>query len=148
MKTKLALLALCAVLFGTGCAASLRVHPRPSPMPAPNPPPVAVIQPMSYQEAINAGLSYAHQRGYDAHVKQAHLTGNDIWKVKLGVSRPNASGKLHLEFDAYSRSLIKADEKVKARHGKHSRDRDDDQDDDDDDDERQQGHRASAVGRD
>jgi hypothetical protein len=143
MKTKLTLIALTALMVSTGCATTVRVG-RPTPPP---PPPVVVAQPMTYNEAVQLGLSYAHQRGFNANVQEAHMTGNQVWKVKLNVFRGPESGKLKLDYDAYSRALLRADEKVKVRgHGHKHASWDDD--DDDDREDRVVGHRASAANRD
>ncbi len=92
---------------------------------------------MDYREAVGRGTDECRSRGYDCGLKEAHATGNGRWMVKFAVYRPNAKGHLHLEYDAFSRALIRADEKVKAKGGK-GHDRDDD--DDDDDHGRGRGH--------
>jgi hypothetical protein len=79
---------------------------------------------MSYDEAVSLGLGQCRSRGYQCELKEAHMTGNDVWKVKFRASASNARGHLHLDYDAYSRALLKIDEKVKDKGG--------DWDDDDD----------------
>jgi hypothetical protein len=81
---------------------------------------------MSYSEAVDLGFGQCRSRGYECQLKEAHRTGNDVWKVKFRAFAHDAKGHLHLDYDAYSRNLLKVDEKVKAR-------RDDDDWDDDDD---------------
>lgn len=153
---KLIPLAIAVALVGSGCAVRMtrgehrRLPPPPpgtsypAPAPAPAPPPPVVYR-MSYDEAVHMATQYAAARGYSSYVKKAHLTGNDVWKVKLQVRRADARGKLHVDFDAFSREVIRAQENVKYR--KHARD--DDHDDDDDDDRRGKGrvHGAGAVVR-
>jgi hypothetical protein len=56
------------------------------------------------------------------------MTGNDVWKVKFRAFAPGAKGHVHLDYQAYSRALLKVNEKVKAQGGDH--DDDDDWDDD------------------
>lgn len=70
---------------------------------------------MSRSEAISAGYSVCQQRGYRCDLKKAKLTGKDRWKVKFDARRGDARGKLHLEFDAYSRRLRGIDDNVKVR---------------------------------
>jgi hypothetical protein len=121
---------LGALLLVSGCIVA-RVpgpvvvhHPGPSPRPPPPPPrPVA----MTYNDAVNLGFGQCRSRGYDCQLQEAHLTGDSVWKVKFRASASGAKGHLHLDYDAYSRNLLKVDEKVKG-HG----DRGDDDDDDDD----------------
>lgn len=81
---------------------------------------------MSYDEAVRRGFDQCRSRGYRCELQEAHLTGNNVWKVKLRAFAQGAKGHLHLDFDAYSRNLLKVDEKVKGRGG---RDWDDDDDD-------------------
>jgi hypothetical protein len=84
---------------------------------------------MSYNEAVGLGSDFCRSRGYECHLKEAHKTGNDVWKVKFRAFASGAKGHVHLDYDAWSRSLLKVDEKVKARRD----DRDDDDDEWDDD---------------
>jgi len=89
---------------------------------------------MSYDEAVSLGFSQCRTRGYQCDLKEAHRTGNDVWKVKFRAwVSDDARGHLHLDYDAYSRALLKVDDKMKARRG------DDDDDDDDRDDGRGHG---------
>ncbi|MFL5321540.1 MAG: hypothetical protein ACJ790_17895, partial [Myxococcaceae bacterium] len=88
--------------------------------------------------------NYAASRGFSSNVKEAHLERNNSqWKVHLAVFRGESRGWMHLEYDAYSRGLLRAEEKVKDHHGHghHGEGRWDDEDDGDDD-----YHEASAVG--
>jgi hypothetical protein len=78
---------------------------------------------MSYDEAVGLGSQFCQSRGYECQLKEAHRTGNDVWKVKFAAFTPGARGHVHLDYDAYSRALLKVDEKVKAQR--------DDWDDDD-----------------
>ena len=82
---------------------------------------------MSYDEAVGLGFGQCRSRGYECRLKEAHRTGNDVWKVKFHAFAPGAKGHLHLDYDAYTRNLLKVNEKVKGRRG------DDDWDDDGDD---------------
>jgi hypothetical protein len=83
---------------------------------------------MTYDEAVGFGLQFCRSRGYECQLKEAHMTGNSVWKVKFRASTPGAKGKLHLDYHAYSRELLRVDEKVKAK--KDGWDDDDDRDDD------------------
>ena len=96
---------------------------------------------MGYDEAVALGHNFCRSRGYDCRLKEAHpAEGGDKWKVKFAAFAPGARGHMHLEYNAYSRALLKVDEKVKDRdeghghgrgrgrgrgHDKHDRDWDD-----------------------
>jgi hypothetical protein len=82
---------------------------------------------MSYNDAVSLGLEHCRARGYQCELKEAHRTGNDVWKVKLRAFAPGAKGHVHLDYNAYTRALLKVDEKVKARkdEGWEDDDRDD-----------------------
>jgi hypothetical protein len=82
---------------------------------------------MGYNEAVALGAEFCRSRGYECKLKEAHKTGNDVWKVKFRAYAPGAKGHVHLDYQAYSRALLKVDEKVKAKRGG----RDDDWNDDD-----------------
>ena len=82
---------------------------------------------MSYNEAVSTGFSECRARGYRCELKEAHLKGNDVWKVKFHAFARGARGHLHIDYHAYTRELLRIDEKVKGR----DRDRDDWDDDDD-----------------
>lgn len=152
MNNKLIALVALSLTAVTGCAVRV-ARPDVRPVPQRQERPVVVApQRMNYDEAVHRALDYARVRGFEAEVKEAHLTGNDIWKVKLDVVRPDAKGKLHVELDAYSREVLRAQEHVKYKKAKHAKgDRRDDRDDDDDDDEdyrsagRGKVHCAAAV---
>ncbi|AKJ07387.1 putative lipoprotein [Archangium gephyra] len=64
-------------------------------------------------------------------LKEAHLTGKDVWKVKFHAFAPGARGHLHLDYHAYTGELLRIDEKIKDRDRDRDRDRDDWDDDDD-----------------
>ncbi|HYO73576.1 MAG TPA: hypothetical protein VEU33_46670 [Archangium sp.] len=115
MRIVLLLGLLC---LAPGCLVRGYRLPRYEPRP---PPPRA----MSYDEAVSLGFSECRSRGYRCELKEAHLTGRDVWKVKFHAFARDARGHLHLDYDAYTRELLRVDEKVK------DRDRDDDDDDDD-----------------
>jgi hypothetical protein len=92
---------------------------------------------MSYDEALALGSRYAESRSLAYRIKDADLERKRIWKLKFEVWRRHARGHLRLEYDAYSRALLRAEEKISDK-----RDRDgDDDDDDDDDDRRREGRR-------
>jgi hypothetical protein len=95
----------------------------------PGHPPPPASGPMGYNEAVALGSEFCRSRGYECQLKEAHMTGNDVWKVKFRAYAGDAKGHVHLNYQAYSRALLKVDEKVKARRD----DRDNDWDDDDDD---------------
>lgn len=93
---------------------------------------------MGYDEAVSRGNDFCRSRGYDCRLKEAHaVSGGDRWKVKFAAYAPNGRGHIHLEYNAYSRELLKVDEKLKGRghgkgwgRGKHDRDWNDDDWDD------------------
>lgn len=93
-----------------------------------SPPPPPPSRAMNYDEAVGLGFQFCRSRGYDCQLKEAHMTGNDVWKVKFRAFAPGAKGHVHLDYQAYSRALLRVDEKVKAKGG--GRD-DDDWDDHD-----------------
>ena len=120
----------------SGCAWQLDAGPvpvEPPPGPPPGPPPA---NRMSYDEAVQLGAGYAQNRGFESRLKKAELERGRIWKVKLQVRNQSTHGELRLAYDAYSRALVDADEKLKSWKG-HG---DDDDDDDDDDDGHGHGH--------
>ncbi|MFY0571355.1 hypothetical protein ACN28E_47035 [Archangium lansingense] len=93
---------------------------------------------MSYDEAVSLGFSECRGRGYRCDLKEAHLKGNDVWKVKFQAYAPSAKGHLHIDYHAYTRELLRIDEKVK--------DRDKGRDWDDDDDGRGHGRGKKKKG--
>jgi hypothetical protein len=130
------ILLLGLLSLAPGCVLHARGYyprPAPQPVPAPQPPPPSGPRAMSYDEAVSLGLSQCHSRGYRCELKEAHLTGKDVWKVKFHAwASGNARGHLHLDYNAWSRALLKVDDKMKAR-------KDDDWDDDGRDDGRGHG---------
>ncbi len=143
---KLILPALFLMLAGTGCTVRVtRQEPtwRPAPppvatrpLPRPPPPPPARIERMDRREAMAVAIHHARRRGFrDVEVDKVHLTGNDVWKVKLEVERRGAEGKMHVDLDAWTREVIRAQEQVKYRphRGK------------DWDDDRKKGKRVGAA---
>jgi hypothetical protein len=95
---------------------------------------------MSYDEAVSLGFSQCRSRGYQCELQEAHLTGNDVWKVKFRAFANGARGHLHIDYNAYSRAILKLDEKVKGRG--------DDWDDDDDDHGHGHGKKKGHAKRD
>ncbi len=88
-------------------------------------------------------------RAISEHKRRVVLRSVDIgatgwaltaWKVSLEVRDPNTRGEIKLAFDAYSRTLLKADEKLKSKRG-HDHDDDDDDHEDDHDEDRERRHR-------
>ncbi|AKU92936.1 hypothetical protein [Vulgatibacter incomptus] len=121
---------LAGSLLSTGCAMGVAVRPpvettiyvpAPPPRRAPLPPPPPPPQrgPMSRNEAISLGQSYCYDRGFDCWLDGANLAKHDsLWKVKFTARGRRSQGKLHLEFDAWSGDLVRADEKGQLRkHG-------------------------------
>jgi hypothetical protein len=96
--------------------------------------PPAPPRPMNYNEAVNMGFQFCRSRGYECQLKDAHMKGYEVWKVKFTAFAPGARGHVHLDYDAYSRALLKVKENVRARKGDWK-----DDDDDDDDDDRGRG---------
>lgn len=83
-------------------------------------------QPMSYQEAVGWGAQYCAQRGYGCQLRDAHLSGRRVWKLRYTATRDGQWGDVRLEVDAWSRVLLHAREKFKApRHHDHDDDDDD-----------------------
>ncbi|NOK07741.1 hypothetical protein HNS30_01585 [Corallococcus exercitus] len=114
-RMRLSLL-LGSLLLSSGCivAETRPSHPhRPPPRPPPPSRPVA----MGYDEAVRRGFDQCRARGYRCELQEAHLTGNDVWKVKFRVDGRGEKGHLHLDYDAYSRNLIKVNDKVKDKGG-------------------------------
>jgi hypothetical protein len=96
---------LGSLLMLSGCVVAPARPPRPPPRP------VA----MNYDEAVDRGFGECRARGYRCELQEAHRTGNNVWKVKLRAYAPGAKGHLNLDYDAYSRNLIKVNEKVKGK---------------------------------
>ncbi|WP_241759028.1 hypothetical protein [Pyxidicoccus parkwayensis] len=143
---RIALLLVGGLLLAPGCVVHTRPLPRSAPRPQPPPPPPPPRpSAMSYNEAVDLGYGQCRSRRYECRLKDAHRTGNDVWKVKYEVFGPGpAKGHLHLDFDAWSRNLLKVDDKVKARRG----DWDDDNDWDDDDHGHGRGKKKGHAHRD
>ncbi|HLL52610.1 MAG TPA: hypothetical protein VK447_03630 [Myxococcaceae bacterium] len=93
--------------------------------------PPATTQPMGYNEAVERGQAECRARGYNCVLKKADLTGRNVWKLKFDVFAGESRGRLHLDLDAYSRAVLKVNEKLKGHgrgrgHGGWDRDDDDD----------------------
>ena len=98
---------------------------------------------MGRHEAMSLAVQHARSRGFrDVEVDKVHLTGNDVWKVKLEVERRDAEGKMHVDLDAWTREVIRSQEQVKYRKHKHDR-----WDDDRDKGKGKRVHKATAVAR-
>lgn len=61
------------------------------------------------------GHAQCRARGYRCELKEAHLKGGDVWKVKFRAFAPGAKGHLHIDYQAYTREILRIDEKVKGR---------------------------------
>ncbi len=70
---------------------------------------------MNYNEAVNLGFQFCRSRGYECQLQDAHMTGNDVWKVKFTAFAAGAKGHVHLDYNAYSGELLRVDEKVKTK---------------------------------
>jgi hypothetical protein len=88
---------------------------------------------MTYEEAVQLGSNYARDHGYGYRLREAHLSDGHLWRVNFRIFERERWGRLHLEFDAYSRQLVNADERLGRRHG------DDDEDDDEEHEHRRRG---------
>jgi hypothetical protein len=108
-------LLLGSLLLSSGCIVA-ETRPSRPPRPPPRPPPSRPVA-MGYDEAVRRGFDQCRSRGYRCELQEAHRTGNDVWKVKLWAYAPGAKGHLHLDYDAYSRNLLRVDEKVKGGPG-------------------------------
>jgi hypothetical protein len=74
---------------------------------------------MSYDEAVHQGYQLCRSRGYHCHLRNAHRTGNDVWKLQYEASAGNARGHLLADYHVYSRELLRVDERVARRdHGR------------------------------
>ena len=136
--TSMALIPIALVVLAAagGCIVRRSGYGPPGPPPA-GPPPGR--PPMSYEEAVDTGARYAQSRGYAFRLKKAELEHHHhVWEVRFAVHRNDARGELRLAYDAYSRALLSAEEKVKS-HRHHEHDEDDD-DDDDDHHHKEHGH--------
>lgn len=71
------------------------------------PPPPSRPAAMGYDEAVGLGFRHCQSRGYECKLKEAHRTGNDVWKVKFAAFAPGAKGHVHLDYHAYSRELLR-----------------------------------------
>ncbi len=117
------LMLLGVLLLGQACVVVPARGPIRVPVPAPAPP--SRPSEMSYDEAVGLGYRHCQSRGYNCELKEAHRTGNDVWKVKFAAFASGAKGHVHLDYHAYTRELLKVNEKVKA-HKDHGDDDDDD----------------------
>lgn len=118
MKNRISasIVAVGSLLVHTGCALGVAVPPPPGTVIyVPEAPPRPA--PLTREQAVAVGRSYCHDRGYKCSLKAANLAKHDsIWKIKFDARGRRASGKLHLEIDAYTGELFRADEKGKLRH--------------------------------
>lgn len=112
-----------------------------------NRPPPA--RPMSYQEAVDRGFDECRSRRLQCRLQNANLSHNDsVWKVRMRAVGNQRKGHLFLEYDAYSRNLLRADAKIRPwrRSSPPRWDHNDDWDDDNDgvsNRKDNRGHRAS-----
>src|SRR5713226_6190827 len=95
-------------------ACALRMEARPDGLPPPPPP---APQMMSYEEAVQSGSAYARDRGYGYRLREAHLDNGNLWKLNFQIFEHERPGRLHLEYDAFSRQLLNADARLGRRHG-------------------------------
>jgi hypothetical protein len=123
MKHALILGLVCSTL--SACA--MRMEARPDEMP---PPPPFVPPSMSYEEAVQLGSRYASDRGYGYRLQEAHLIDGRYWAVNFRIFEHERPGRLHLEYDAFSRQLLNADARLGRGHGE----------DDDHEDDAEHGH--------
>lgn len=84
-------------------------------VPARRGPPPPPARPMNYNEAVSLGFGFCRSHGYECQLQDAHMTGNNVWKVQFTAFAPGAKGHVHLDYDAFSRSLLRVDEKVKSK---------------------------------
>lgn len=94
-------------------ACTMRMEARPT---VPPPPPMAP-QMMSYEEAVERASIYARDRGYGYRLQEAHLANGRVWYVNFRIFEQERPGRLHLEYDAFSRQLLSADARLGRRHG-------------------------------
>ncbi len=107
MNRVLMLSLVCCAL--SACAVRMEARP--------DPPPPFTPQSMSYEEAVQLGSSYARDHGYGYRLQEAHLTDGRSWKVNFRIIEHERPGRLHLEYDAFSRQLISADARLGRKHG-------------------------------
>src|SRR5262249_48705248 len=81
---------LCCSLSACG----LRMEARPD-EPMPPPPPPMTPQPMSYEEAVERGSSYAREGGYEFRLEGAHLAEGRVWLVNFRIFEHERPGRLH-----------------------------------------------------
>lgn len=113
------LMLLGVLLLGQACV----VVPARGTVRVPAPPPARPSE-MGYDEAVGLGYRHCQSRGYNCELKEAHRTGNDVWKVKFAAYASGAKGHVHLDYHAYTRELLKVNEKVKAHKDHHDDDDD------------------------
>jgi hypothetical protein len=89
---------------------------------------------MSYEEAVERGSDYARERGYGYRLQGAHLANGRFWVVNFQIFERERPGRLHLEYDAFSRQLLSADARLGRRHG------DDDGENEDHEDRHRERH--------
>ena len=66
---------------------------------------------MSADEAVREGEGYCRGHGYGCRMLDVDLTGDGrFWRVNYDAEGRGTRGRLHLEFDAYTRQLLRADE--------------------------------------
>lgn len=122
---------IVGLICSTLSACALRMEARPDEMP---PPPPLGPPSMSYEEAVQLGSRYASERGYGYRLQEAHLIDGRYWNVNFKIFEHKRPGRLHLEFDAFSRQLLTADARMGRGHGEDG--------DHDDDGEHEHRHRG------
>lgn len=104
---KARLLSLVLVWFSGACWYTVP-PPEPTPPVTPPPPP----SPMNADEAVRHGLDYCRNHSLACQRKNAVLLGERTWKVDFDVPFESGPGQLHLEYDAFTRALLRASEYV------------------------------------
>jgi hypothetical protein len=120
MRSAALTLALLLSLPLSGCfyVRPGRYSPPPAHGASPVIPPPGGGRMMGYNEAVDRGQAECRARGYHCVLKNADLTGRNVWKVKFEAFAGDARGHLHLDFDAYSGAVLRVKEKVKDRGGR------------------------------
>jgi len=68
---------------------------------------------MGYNEAVDRGFGECRARGLVCELQEAHpAAGGDVWRVNLRIVGPELRGHLHLEYGAWNRQLLRADQRV------------------------------------
>src|ERR1043165_1182022 len=109
------MLAVPVLFLGASCiiVPNRRVYVPPPPPGHSSSPPSSRM--LSEGEAVDVGVRYCQSHAINCDLRDTHLTGNGVWKVKFRVRGYDEKGHVHLDIDARNGSILQVDEKIHDR---------------------------------